>query len=95
MSYVRAEEILPHELIETIQQYVNGKSIYIPCREKKDWGSQTKTRQYYESRNDEICQKHISGVSITSLAEEYSLSQKSIQRIIRTSNYVADSERCE
>ena len=28
MSYVRAEEILPKELIETIQQYVSGKSIY-------------------------------------------------------------------
>lgn len=30
MSHVRAEEILPRELIETIQQYVSGKSIYIP-----------------------------------------------------------------
>lgn len=95
MSYVRAEEILPHELIETIQQYVSGKSIYIPCREKKDWGSQTKTKQYYESRNEEICQKHRSGVSIADLAEEYSLSQKSIQRIIRASHTAADSERCK
>ncbi|XCP84075.1 CD3324 family protein [Roseburia hominis] len=95
MGYVRAEEILPHELIETIQQYVSGKSIYIPCREKKDWGSQTKTKQYYESRNDEIRQKHMSGVSIAGLAEEYSLSQKSIQRILRTSNDTTDSRRCE
>ena len=29
MSQLRAEEILPRELIETIQQYVSGKSIYI------------------------------------------------------------------
>lgn len=28
MSQLRAEEILPRELIETIQQYVSGKSIY-------------------------------------------------------------------
>ena len=34
MSQLRAEEILSRELIETIQQYVSGKSIYIPCREK-------------------------------------------------------------
>ena len=27
MSYIRAEEVLPKELIETIQQYVNGKAI--------------------------------------------------------------------
>ena len=59
MSYVRAEDVLPKELIETIQQYVNGKCVYIPCKEKKVWGSQTKTR-------------------------EYSLSEKSMQRIIRT-----------
>ena len=58
MSQLRAEEILPRELIETIQQYVSGKSIYIPCREKKDWGSQTQSRQYYGMRNHEICEKY-------------------------------------
>ena len=35
MSYISAEDILPKELIETIQQYVSGKSIYIPCKEKR------------------------------------------------------------
>ena len=30
MSYIRAEHVLPQELIETIQQYVDGKLIYIP-----------------------------------------------------------------
>lgn len=83
MSYISAEEVLPKELIETIQQYVSGKSIYIPCKEKKIWGSETKTRQYYKNRDDEICMKHKNGVSIKMLAGEYSLSIKSIQRIIR------------
>lgn len=87
MSYIRAEEILPQELIETIQQYISGKNIYIPCKEKKVWGSQTKTKIYLEMRNQEICQKHIDGVSIHILAEEYSLSEKSIQRIIRMINH--------
>ena len=85
MSYISAEDILPKELIETIQQYVSGKSIYIPCKEKKDWGSETKTRQFYIDRNLEICRKHKNGVSVKMLAEEYALSVKSIQRIIRTS----------
>lgn len=84
MSYISAEDILPKELIETIQQYVSGKSIYIPCKEKKIWGSETKTRQFYKKRNQEICMKHKNGVSVKKLAEEYSLSVKSIQRIIRT-----------
>lgn len=54
MSYISAEDILPKELIETIQQYVSGKSVYIPCKEKKVWGSQTKNKtilQNTESRN--------------------------------------------
>ena len=61
MSYISAEDVLPKELIETIQQYVSGKSIYIPCKEKKVWGSQTKTKQYYKIRNQEICIKHKNG----------------------------------
>ncbi|MGN0395855.1 MAG: CD3324 family protein [Coprococcus sp.] len=86
MSYVSAEDVLPKELIETIQQYVSGKNIYIPCKEKKVWGSQTKTKQYYKERNQEICAKHKMGISIKMLAGEYSLSEKSIQRILRTTN---------
>ena len=84
MSYVKAEDVLPKELIEKIQQYVSGKNIYIPCKEKKVWGSQTKTKQFYISRNQEICTKYNEGVSIKILASTYSLSEKSIQRIIRT-----------
>ena len=68
MSYVRAEDVLPKELIESIQQYVSGINIYIPCKEKKDWGSQTKTKQYYISRNHEICTKYKNGDSIEILA---------------------------
>lgn len=83
MSYVSAEEILPKELIETIQQYVSGKNIYIPAKEKKVWGSQTKAKQYYKTRNQEICTKYKEGVSTKILAREYSLSVKTIQRIVR------------
>ena len=30
MGYRRAEEILPAEIIEIIQRYVDGENIYIP-----------------------------------------------------------------
>lgn len=84
MSYISAEDVLPKELIETIQQYVSGKSIYIPCKEKKIWGSQTETKQFYTVRNNEICTKYKNGYTVKILADQYSLSEKSIQRIIRT-----------
>ena len=84
MSYLSAEEVLPKEVIEIIQQYVSGRSIYIPSKDKKDWGSESKIRQYYITRNQEICRKYRSGIEVKVLAKEYSLSLKSIQRIIRT-----------
>lgn len=46
MSYRSAEKILPYEILELIQQYVEGESIYIPKREehKIAWGTNTKFR---------------------------------------------------
>ncbi len=86
MSYIKAENVLPTELIEAIQQYISGASIYIPCKEKTAWGSRTRTKQYYQIRNQEIFQKHKNGHSVKGLAREYSLTEKSIQRILRRTN---------
>lgn len=83
MSYIKAEEILPKELIEVIQQYVCGKSIYIPCTEKKTWGSYTHSRQYYRKRNHDICNEHKAGIPVTELSKRYSLSEKTIYRVLR------------
>lgn len=91
MSYISAEDVLPKELIETIQQYISGKSIYIPCKEKKVWGSETKTKQYYAERNSQICAKYKENVPVIVFAVEYSLSVKSIQRIIRTAKQTEDA----
>ena len=39
MSYRSAEEILPVEILELIQQYVDGENIYIPRKSenRKTW----------------------------------------------------------
>lgn len=84
MSYIKAEHVLPRELIEQIQEYVSGRSIYIPCKEKKVWGSQTKSKHYYKERNQKIWEKHQNGETAKMLAGAYSLSEKSIQRILRS-----------
>jgi len=54
MRYIRADEILPSELLEAIQQYVDGQLIYIPSKEKHKWGSGTASRKYYCERNRKI-----------------------------------------
>lgn len=82
MSYLKAEDILPQELIEAIQQYVNGTNIYIPCIDKKDWGSKTCSKKYYELRNQEIHAQYMEGMSVTDLADKYSLSEKTIYKIL-------------
>ena len=35
MSYIRAEEVLPKELLASVQQYVDGQMLYIPRKEKE------------------------------------------------------------
>lgn len=88
MGYIRAEEILPIEVIELIQQYVDGESIYIPRKaaHRQAWGAGTQIRQELLTRNRQICMEHLAGSRISELACKYCLSEKSIQRILRETN---------
>lgn len=83
MSYIKAEDVLPQELIETIQQYIDGKLIYIPCKEKQEWGSTTSAKVFFRERNERIYENYKSGMSLRELSQRFSLSEKSIQRILR------------
>ena len=85
MSYKKAEDILPMELIELIQQYVDGENIYIPRKagNRKEWGGNTETKQVLFVRNEQIYADYRSGVTTSELAGKYYLSEKSIQRIVR------------
>ncbi|HAH17570.1 MAG TPA: hypothetical protein DCL29_00910 [Eubacterium sp.] len=94
MSYVKAEDILPRELIEAIQQYVDGRSIYIPTKERQDWGTKTDTRRFLKERNEEIYESYMQGLSSHELAVKYALSIKSVQRILRNQR-MARMDRAE
>ncbi len=85
MSYIKAEQILPDDIIRIIQQYVDGKNIYIPRKseQRQRWGNNTGIREELESRNIKIYEGFIEGKSSQELADEFYLSIKSIQRIIR------------
>lgn len=88
MGYIRAEEILPNEIIELIQQYVDGANIYIPRKpeNRQEWGTKTAYKCELQRRNQLIYQDFVSGKTVRELAEHYYLSEKSIQRIIRQSS---------
>lgn len=84
MSYKKAAHVLPHDLLLKIQEYIDGEFIYIPriSDNKKSWGETTSTRRELQDRNKRIYEEYLSGKHVESLAEEYFLSLKSIQRIV-------------
>lgn len=86
MNYKSAEQIFPPDLIEKIQQYVDGQFIYIPRKvsNKKCWGYHTETKVYLDKRNNDIFEKYKLGSSVKELAEHYFLSEKTIYKIIAT-----------
>ena len=85
MSYIAAQQVLPRELLERVQHYIDGEYIYIPRKSnnKREWGSRTAIRSELARRNQAIFQDYQSGLAATFLAEKYYLSLKSVQRIIR------------
>ncbi|GFP75619.1 CD3324 family protein [Clostridium fungisolvens] len=84
MKYVRVDSVLPEDLIKEIQKYIQGEYIYIPsCPEsRKKWGEKSNNRDYLKNRNADICRKYMEGQTISSLAEEFYLSDSSIKKII-------------
>ncbi len=84
MSYIKAMDVLPKELVDQLQNYIDGECIYIPRKEgnKKAWGEKTDTRKVISLRNREICRRFQRGECVRLLAESYYLAPKSIQRIL-------------
>ena len=89
MGYRKAEEILPNEIIELIQQYVDGESIYIPRKlsHRQAWGTGTQIKQELLRRDRQIYEEYLAGGNTAELACKYYLSEKSIQRILRIQKY--------
>jgi len=84
MSYIKATDVLPQELLDLIQKYVEGEYIYIPKKEcnRKLWGETTKSKKETFVRNKDIYKIYKDGVSVKILSEMYYLSLKSIQKIV-------------
>lgn len=85
MSYKRAEEVLPREVLELLWQYVDGQTIYVPRRPDahKAWGDDTGTRRNLMLRNRRMFEEYRAGASVGELAGRYFLTEKSVRRIIR------------
>ena len=84
MKYIKAIDVLPKEVIEIIQEYIDGEYLYVPRKDEnhKSWGENSGIKKSLKIRNNEIFQKYLKGFTINELAREYFLSDKSIRRII-------------
>ena len=84
MRYIKAEDILPEELIREIQRYVDGRTIYIPRKpgKRRAWGMDTDYRTELQERNRQIRLDHAGGATVEALCGKYHLSEKSIRRIL-------------
>ena len=85
MSYIKAEEILPEDLIRQIQEYADGVYIYIPRKPgtRHAWGEKTDYKAELQYRNIRIRNDHEAGEGIAALSRKYHLSEKSIRRILQ------------
>ncbi len=85
MKYENAQNILPDEIIDIIQQYIDGRYLYIPRKDenKKSWGEHSGFKNELEKRNMGIYDSYVKGMSVKELADVYYLTDNSIRRIIR------------
>lgn len=84
MGYIKAQNVLPEEVIRLIQEYIDGECLYIPRKSgnERSWGEKNGTKNNLKERNVEIFNRYVKGLTIHELAKSYYLSEKSIRRII-------------
>ncbi|GGH81230.1 Mor family transcriptional regulator [Pullulanibacillus pueri] len=84
MRPVKAATKLPEALIEEIQKYVQGETIYIPkpVTSYHKWGTYSGGRRAIDKRNATIKSAFKEGQSIEQLAQEHFLSIESIKKIV-------------
>ncbi|MGD6966392.1 CD3324 family protein [Rossellomorea vietnamensis] len=84
MKYVKAKSVLPDELIDELQKYIQGEMIYIPKKKGnyQKWGARSGGRKLLDERNADIKNDFVSGKSISHLSGEYCLSIETVKKIV-------------
>ena len=84
MEYVRATEVLPADIVESLQEYAEGCMIYIPKRpgSRICWGMKSKIKNELAERNHKIRNDYSSGYTLKKLTDKYHLAESTIKKII-------------
>ncbi|MHB9941977.1 hypothetical protein CF065_10180 [Clostridium sporogenes] len=89
MGYKQANKIFPADLLNEIQNYVDGQYVYIPRKDgnQRMWGEVNRSKEIISKRNIEIFKKYNNGISVKEVASMYYLSPKTIYKIINKINF--------
>lgn len=89
MSYTKVQDVLPAELLRRVQQYIDGRHVYIPRKEgvRSPWGARTKGKIRTARRNERIFRAYRAGVSVKELAARYFITDKTVYKIIAGIKY--------
>ncbi|MCL2773596.1 MAG: CD3324 family protein [Oscillospiraceae bacterium] len=87
MKCLKADNILPKDLLAAVQKYVQGGLLYIPKpkESRKKWGENSGYRSYVEERNNTMRMKFLTSNitnSIDNLADEYNLAVETVKKIV-------------
>lgn len=86
MKYVKAQELLPEELLRELQGYMQGVPGYLyipaPAGSRRAWGSQSGSRQALEVRNAQMRQAFAQGTGLDELAWRYHLAVETVRKIV-------------
>lgn len=84
MKYINATLILPDELVEELQKYVQAGYLYVPAKgeARRSWGELSGYRKELDRRNTAILSQYRGGTALEALADRYHLSIHAIKKII-------------
>lgn len=84
MTYKKAQDVLPSDLIEEVQKYLDGGLVYFPKKTaRRSWGSVNGTQLTLAKRNQDIQTLYAQGESLEALSKAYCLSEESIRKIVK------------
>ena len=83
MKYKNAAEILPPELLQEVQCYIEGELLYIPrSNSKQEWSAVSGSKKFYLERNYQIKELFHNGKSVEELAVKFGVSNSTIKKIV-------------
>lgn len=82
MKYRNATEMLPPQLLQELQQYAQGETLYVPKAKRKSWGEGTGAKVFFSRRDSVIRNQYSSGAPLAELSEKHFISEDAVKKIV-------------